>query len=240
MATFGPPLLPPLPDDAGAAQGAYPAFAAARWLILQHALATVTHALGNLTSPVSLVADALAASPTSTQQASAAGTLRTIAGSLRHATAMCRMLRGTGASGTLAPAAFTDTTHWWTLMQPFVADMLPDTTRLDGRVAAVPLAAAQYEPLVWTTLACALFARTTRPASADLTVTGEADAHDGRTLIVQFASTAPRSMPAPRIARELKQLAVWEATRAGGSVRMTSSASRLVTRISIPPSPDRV
>ena len=240
MATFGPPTLPPSPDDAGAVHDAPPIFATARLLVLQHALATLTHALGNLTSPVSLVADALAASPTSTQQASAAATLRIVANSLRHATSICRMLRGSRAAGSLAPAAFSDTAHWWTLIRPFVADMLPDATRLDGRVAVVPLAAAQYEPLIWATLASTLFARTTRPTSADLTVTGEADGHDGRTLVIQFATTAPRSIPVPRLARELKQLAVWEAARAGGRVRMTSSTSRLVTCISIPPSPERV
>lgn len=234
MATFGPARL----DDTGAAQVAPPAFTAARLLILQRVLATLTHELGNLTSPVSLIADAIAASPSPKQQTNAVGTLRVVADSLRHTTAICRLLRGKEAASSLAPPMFTDTAHCWRLLQPYVADMLHHTTRLHGRVAAVPIAAGQYEPFVWATMAAALFASTTRPSSTDLTVTGTADGPDGSTLIVQFATDAPRSTPVARLARELKRLTEWEAARAGGGVQITSSSSRLVTRITIPPSPD--
>lgn len=234
MATFGPARL----DETGAAQVAPPAFAAARLLILQRVLATLTHELGNMTSPVSLIADAISANPSQKQQTSAAGTLRVVADSLRHTTAICRLLRGKEAASSFAPTTFTDTAHCWRLLQPYIADMLHHTTRLHGEMAVVPIAAGQYEPVVWATMAAALFANATRPTSTDLTVTGTANGPDGSTLIVQLETHAPRSTPVPRLARELKRLAGWEAARAGGGVQMASFASRLVTRITIPPSPD--
>ncbi len=206
MATFGPPA----PD---ADPVAAPAFATARLLILQRALATLTHELGNMTSPVALVADALTVGATPAQQASVAGTLRLVANSLRDSTAVCRILRGNLAPGALSPATFTDTSHWWSLCQPFVADMLPDMARVHANVAATTLDTARYDALTWSAVAAALLTATTRAPLTNLTVTGTAD--DAR----------------PHLAAEDAR----PAADAGGALQVVNTASRLDLRITIAP-----
>ena len=230
-------INPPSPDDASAERPATPAVSAARLRIMQRSLATITHELGNLTSPVALVADAIGASPTAAQQAGAAATLQLVAESLRSTTTICRMLRGNMVPGALSPTTFTDAAHWWSLFRPFVADMLPGTTRIEGSFAPLPLAPTQYEPLVWATMAAAMLAATTRPALSTLTVSGEAAADDEPALVVRLLTRAPRATPIPPIAREFRQLAEWEAARVGGRVSITNMSSRLEIRITMPPPP---
>lgn len=229
MATFGPPSR----DGDRDATAVTPAFAPARLLVLQRALATLTHELGNMTSPVALVADAIAVGPAPTQHVPIAGTLRMIADSLRDTTAICRILRGNLAPGALSPTTFTDAAHWWTLCRPFVADMVPGTTRVHGQVAAHPLSAAQYEPLVWVALSAALFAATTRPGLTELSITGTPSGQARPSFVLALATETERSTPTPPLAREIRRMMAWEVERAGGSVSVTNTASRLEVRITI-------
>ncbi len=206
-------------------------YANARFLIQQRALGTLAHELGNLTSPVALIADVVEHGNAG-HAASAAGTLRLVATSLARATTICRLLRGNAAAGSLAPTTIPDTAAWWSLCTPFAADMLPDSTRLNGTVQKVALAMDQYESLVWATLACAGFLTLTRPTLAGLRVTG--DVGTNGAFMLRLGTAAPRLTTTEPGTRQLLSLASWEVRRVGGRVRV-SDGEAFECRITLPP-----
>ena len=227
MATFGP-----LADMRHAnVPSRPPNFPGARLIIQQRCLGTLAHELGNITSPVSLVADVLEAGSTSP---AASHTLRLSSAALARATTVCRLLRGNLDHGALSPSTIADSRAWWDLCAPYVADMLPDGVRAEGTVCAVALTMSQYEALVWATVAIARFAAITRPTMTNLCVSGTVEGAAPSQFVLHLQADGVRSAVMPRGAQPLLKLATWEMRRSGGRMRVSDTDGALDCRITLP------
>jgi len=210
-----------------------PDFTAARLLIQQRCLGTLAHELGNITSPVALVADVLGVGQTA-PIAAAASTLRLVAASLARVTTLCRLLHGNSDQNVLAPSTIPDAGAWWNLSAPYAEDMLPDGARADGEVEAVTLPIAQYAALLWTAVSIARFAAITRPTMTRLRLTGTTASAAGSRFVLRIQADAACSSVVPRGARQLVALASWETRRVGGRLVVSDTAASLECRVTLP------
>jgi len=207
-------------------------FTGARLFIQQRCLGTLAHELGNIASPVALVADVLADGRTA--PTAAAGTLRLVATSLARATTLCRLLRGTVHDGAFTPSTISDTSAWWSLCAPYAEDMLPDGARADGTMITVTLPLAQYQALIWATVSFARVAAITRPTLKSLRVDGSTERATGATFVLRMQANAARTEVPPIGVKQLLLLAGWETRRAGGHMTMSDTDAGLECRITLP------
>ena len=228
MATFSPRPHDALATDAPR----QPSFTGARLRLQQRCYGTLAHELGNISSPIALIADVIE-SGRLTQGASAAGTLRLVATSLARATTVCRLLRGSTAPGALSPETIADTTAWWTLCAPFAEDMLPDGAAIDASVARAVLPMAQYEALIWATVAIARYACESRPAMRTLVLEAKSG-ECGAGFETRMSVAAPRTAEMHSKTRQLLMLASWEVRRAGGRLTTADTDVRLDCRVMLP------
>lgn len=230
MATFGPST-----HDALASTTRPANFIGSRLLLQQRCYGTLAHELGNITSPVALLADVVEAGR-ATQLPSAASTLRLIATSLSRATTICRMLRGDTDAGALSPLTMPDASAWWTLCAPFTSDMLPASASVRADIAPVSLTMAQYEALVWATIAIARFTADTRPSITSLVVAGAADAKRS-AFALHISTDTPRRGIVHSKTRQLLMLASWEVRRVGGRMLVADTDAGFESRITLPRTP---
>lgn len=209
-----------------------PNFTGARLLLQQRCLGTLAHELGNIASPVALVADVLADGRTA--PAAAAATLRLVATSLARATTLCRLLRGNLDAGAFAPSTIADTSAWWNLCAPYAEDMLPDGVRADGEMIAVTLPLAQYQALVWATVSFARFAAVTRPTLKSLRVNGSAERAAGSSFVLRMQANAARTTVLPSGVKQLLLLAGWETRRVGGHFMVSDTDAELEWNVTLP------
>lgn len=211
-------------------------FAGARHLLQQRCLDALAHELGNIASPVALVAEVLDSGLT-TSPTAAAKTLRLTAQALARATTLCRLLRGSFESGALSPVTISDVKAWWTLCAPYVEEMLPDAAHADGDVPAVTLAMPQYQALLWACISIARYAAITRPSMTRLRVTGVVDDVTGAGFVLQVAAAAARGPSVPRGAGQLLKLATSETRRVGGRMLVSDMPDALDCRVMLPMRP---
>lgn len=105
--------------------------------LLQLMFGAVAHELGNLSSPIGLIADSMAAGLTDERRMALAGTLRLVATGMRDLTAATRQLRGHQADELLDSAAPRDLARWWPTMSGLVSDILPGSGGVSATVASV-------------------------------------------------------------------------------------------------------
>jgi len=208
-------------------------FTGARHLLQQRCLGTLAHELGNIASPVAMVAEVLVSGQTALAGA-AANTLRLTSAALARATTLCRLLRGTFELGALSPVTISDANAWWTLCAPYVEEMLPDVAHADGDVMALTLAMAQYQALLWSCIAIARYAAITRPSMTTLRVTGALDHVTRAGFVLQVGAAAERSPIVPRGTGQLLRLAASESRRVGGRMRVRDMPDSLECRVVLP------
>lgn len=229
MATFGPSSGDALASDSQRLA----TFPTARLHLQQRCFATLAHELGNVTSPVALIADVVDAGRPA-QAAPAARTLRSVAEALVQVSSVCRLLRGEAGPGTLAPGTISDTSAWWSLCAPFVEDMLPTGASVKASITPVALQMYQYEALLWAALAIARYAGNTRPAMLSLVVTAEMS-HRSDVYEVRITADSERQAVVPRTTRQLLSIAAWEARQLGGRLRTRETAALLACHVIVPP-----
>jgi len=210
-----------------------PNFTGARHLLQQRCLGTLAHELGNIASPVALVAEVLGAGRRAPADA-AANTLRLTSAALARATTLCRLLRGTFEQGTLSPVTISDARAWWTLCAPYAEEMLPDAAHADGDVMAVTLAMAQYQALLWSSIAIARYAALTRPAMTTLRVTGALNDMSGAGFVLQVGAAGERRPIVARGTGQLLKLAASESRRVGGRMLVSDMPDSLECRVMLP------
>jgi len=205
----------------------------ARHLLQQRCLDTLAHELGNIASPVALVAEVLG-SGQAALTGTAANTLRLTSAALARATTLCRLLRNTFEQGALSPVTISDANAWWILCAPYVEDMLPDAAQADGDVKAVMLAMTQYQALLWTCISVTRYAAVTRPSMMTLRVTGALDELTGADFVLQVLAAAERGPIVPRGTRQLLRLAASETRRVGGRLLVSDLPDALEFRVILP------
>ncbi len=208
-------------------------FTGARHLLQQRCIDTLAHELGNIASPVALVAEVLGSGQTALTGA-AANTLRLTSAALARATTLCRLLRGTFEQGALSPVTISDARAWWILCAPYVEDMLPDAAHADGDVMAVTLAMTQYQALLWTCISVARYAAVTRPSMMTLRVTGALNDLTGAGFVLQVGASAERGPIVPRGTGQLLKLAASETRRVGGRMLVSDMPDSLECRVVLP------
>jgi len=208
-------------------------FTGARHLLQQRCLGTLAHELGNIASPVALVAEILGSGQTALTSA-AANTLRLTAAALARATTLCRLLRDTFEHGALSPVTISDAKAWWILCAPYVEDMLPDAAHADGDVMAVTLSMTQYQALLWTCISVARYAAITRPSMMTLRVTGALADRTGAGFVLHVGAAAERGPISPRGTGQLLKLAASETRRVGGRMLVSDLPDSLECRVLLP------
>jgi len=205
----------------------------ARHLLQQRCLGTLAHELGNIASPVALVAEVLGSGQTAPAGA-AANTLRLTSEALARATTLCRLLRGSFAHGALSPVTINDAKAWWTLCAPYAEEMLPDAAHAVGDVMAVTLAMTQYQALLWACISIARYAAITRPSMMTLRVTGAFDDLTRAGFVLTLGAAAERGPIVPRGTGQLLKLAVSETRRVGGRMLVSDVPDSLECRVILP------
>jgi len=205
----------------------------ARHLLQQRCLDTLAHELGNIASPVALVAEVLGSGQTA-PAAAAARTLRLTSDALARATTLCRLLRGTFEQGVLSPVTISNAKAWWTLCAPYAEEMLPAAAHANGDVMSVTLTMTQYQALLWTCISIARYAAITRPSMMTLRVTGALDDLTGTRFVLQVGAAAERGPIVPRGTGQLLTLAASETRRVGGRMLVSDVPDSLECRVILP------
>ena len=229
MATFGPAS-----GDALASESQRLAnFRGARLHLQQRCFSTLIHEIGNVTNPVALIADVVAAGRPA-QAAPAAAALQSVGVTLARLSTVCRLLRGEANPGTLAPGTISDASAWWSMCAPFVEDMLPTGASINACITPAALQLHQYHALFWAALAIARYAGNTRPAMLSLVVTGKMKYHSD-VFELRISADTERQAVVPRTTRQLLSIAAWEARLLAGRLRTLDTAAQLACRVTIPP-----
>lgn len=208
-------------------------FAVERFHIHQRCLGTLAHELGNIASPIALVADVLHGDSPEQQRVAAVRTLRLVAATLGNLTSLTRIIRGGLDAQALAPRVMSDLAAWWAVFRPFAESMLPHQLRIEGLPDSAPLSTHMVESLAWCVPAVVAHLHEQRPAAKRLQFSARTDARSG-LLQLELVALSGRVTDVPRSGCRWMALARFEASRVGGSIRMVSTASRLGCKLQMP------
>jgi hypothetical protein len=213
-------------------------FTDVRLELLQHMFSAVAHELGNLSSPIGLIAESLAADTTVQRRESLAGTLTLVGSGMRELTAATRLLGLHGAEGLFAPDSPRNLARWWGNVSHLVNEMLPIPGVIACSAITGEVPPATLGTLTWVVPAlvrgAALQCGDARTFSLDL----RADDH-ARMLVGAFV-VAPgcEESPVRRDARRWLGLARDEIANAGGAFVMAAQRDFATWHFTIP-SPEK-
>ena len=187
--------------------------------LLELLIGAIAHELGNLASPIGLIADSLGAATTAERRESLAGTLRLVASGMRALTTTARHLRGGSVEEQLAPAAPRALTEWWGHTAGMINDVVPDAVTITGAGVSGAVPPHVFAPLTIALPALCRAATLRCPAARTVHVRLAAAA-DAGTLTGDVWTETRRGHAATRdVATPWIQLAGAEVRAAGGAVR---------------------
>ncbi|MCC7052142.1 MAG: hypothetical protein IT355_02675 [Gemmatimonadaceae bacterium] len=210
------------------------------------------HELGNLASPLGLIAstlgavrpaadraeDADAASAADARTAALAGSLHRVGAGMHDLATAARHIRGLGAGDAFAPPAHRDLARWWASVAPLMHDVLPCAAVIDGQVSAGIVPATTLTTLTWLVPALVRATGLQHPDARRVTLRLQ---HDGSASVVAGSVTAAPCLPdraLRRAARRWIALADAELARAGGTCAAVSSGDTFAWEFLVPVVPD--
>ena len=201
--------------------------------LLQLLVGAVAHELGNLTSPVGLVAATLDGDLSPAQRTAASRILRQVAGGMRDLIAVARVIRGGVPSARFAPPQLRQLDRWWNVVRPLLLDLVPSGCAVECAAPSAPVSAATLEPLTWVVASLTRGAGIAQAQRRTIALALQPDETKGVLRVAMTIDGITGSSASTDVQPWLR-LARAEVRRSGGHFRQEHSA-RGVTWIALLP-----